>query len=138
MLLKTIVVPSQWASIVFIKNPKMSYIDLLSPTHCLYMDGILRVHPCACVKSSLHQIWNVIWVVWHLWKGEWLGIPYSSTWRLTITHHIRRVNISLIGWVTKLSPYTHRLKTWSIPTCSSTSTSTSQSFQLEALNHYFN
>ena len=114
LLFETILVPSQWVSILLIKNLKMSCIDPSSLAHCFYMDGILQVHPCACVKSSLHLISNVIWVVWHLCKRRMTKhtiLFICWTWRLTITHHIRRVNISLIRWVTKLSPYTHRLKT---------------------------
>ena len=64
-LLETILVPTHWALIVLIKNRNMSHIDLLSFAHCLYMNGILGVHPCARVKSSLHLIWNV---VWHLYR----------------------------------------------------------------------
>ena len=61
LLLETILVPTHWASIVLIKNPNMPCIDLLSPARYLYMDGILEVHPCSCVKSSLHLILNVVW-----------------------------------------------------------------------------
>ena len=114
LLLETILVPSQRALIVLIKNLKMRCIDLLSPVHCLHMDGILWVHPCACVKSSLHLTWNVLWVVWHLCRRTMTRhtiLFICWTWRLTITHHIRRINVSLIRWVTKLSPYTHSLKT---------------------------
>ena len=110
LLLEIILVSTHWTSIVLIKNSNMSFIDLLSPAHYLYMDGILEVHSYTRVKSSLHLIWNL---VWHLRRRRivWHTILFISwTWRSTITCHIKRVNISLIWGVTKLSLYTHRLK----------------------------
>ena len=71
LLLETILVSTHWTSIVLIKNSNTSYINILSPAHCLYMDGIFEVHSCACVKSSLHLIWNLVWllhrrrIAWH-------------------------------------------------------------------------
>ena len=111
LLLEIILVPTQWASIILVKNSNMPCIYLLSPIHYLYMDRILKVHPCVNVKSSFHLIWNL---VWHLYGRR---VTYHTilfigwTWRLTITHHMRRVDVSLIRGVTKLSPYTHRFKT---------------------------
>ena len=110
LLLETILVPTHWALIISVKNSNMPCIYLLSPAHCLYMDRILEIDPCVHVKSSLHLIWNLVRRLcsWGVARHTILFI--SWTWRLTITHHIRRVNVSLIQGVTKLSFYTHRFK----------------------------
>ena len=111
LLLEAILVPTQWASIILVKNSNMLCIYLLNPAHYLYMDRTLKVHPCVNVKSSFHLIWNL---VWHLYGRR---VTYHTilfidwTWKLTITHHMKRVDVSLIQGVTKLSPYTHRFKT---------------------------
>ena len=71
LLLETILVPTQWALIILVKNSNMPCIYLLSPAHCLYIDKILKVHPCVNVKSSFHPIWNLVWhlcemgAAWH-------------------------------------------------------------------------
>ena len=77
LLLETVLIPTLWASIVLIKNLNMSYIDLLSLANYLYMDGIHGVHTCACIKSSLHLIWNL---VWHLCRRriDWHTILFVS------------------------------------------------------------
>ena len=111
LLLKIILVPTHWVSIILVKNSNMLCIYLLSQAHLLYMEKILEVCPCVHVKFSLHLIWNL---VWHSCKRKVVQdtiLFINWTWRLTITHHIKRVDVSLIRWVTKLSPYTHRFKT---------------------------
>ena len=102
LLLETILVPTQWALIILVKNSNMSCIYLLSLAHCLYMYRMLKVHPCVHVKSSFHLIWNL---VWHLCKRvvtRHTILLIGWTWRLTIIHHIRKVDVSLIWGVTKL------------------------------------
>ena len=111
LLLETILVPIQWASIILVKNSNMSRIYLLSPTHCLYMDRILKVYLCVNVKSFFHLIWNLVWHLCGRAAMRHTILFIGWTWRLTITHHMRMVNISLILGVTKLNPYTHRFKT---------------------------
>ena len=117
LLLETILVPTYWVLIVMIKNLNMSCIDLLSLAHCLYMDKRLEVHPRAWFKSSLHLIWNMVWYLCRKRITRHTIVFISWTWahciilrRLIITYHISMINISLIWWVTKLSPHTHRLK----------------------------
>lgn len=81
----------------------------MSPINCLYIDGILKVHSCAYVKSPFNVIWNTIW---HLCKrriGRHTKLFFSWSWMLTITHCIWRMSIGLIRGVNMLSPY--RLKT---------------------------
>ena len=84
LLLETILVPTQWASIIFVINSNMPCVYLLNPAYCLYIDRILKVHPCVNVKSSFHLIWNL---VWHLSER---GITRHTilfmcwTWRLNL------------------------------------------------------
>ena len=111
LLLETILVPTQWASIILVKNYNMPCIYLLSPTHYLYMDTILKVHACVNVKSSFHVIWNLVWHSYGRGVTRHTILFIGWTWRLNITHHMRRVDVSLIWGVTKLSPYTHKFKT---------------------------
>ena len=102
LLLETILVPTQWALIILVKNSNMPCIYLLSLAHCLYIYRMLKVHPCVHVKSSFHLIWNM---VWHLCKRvvtRHTILFIGWTWRLTRIHHIRKVDVSLIWGVTKL------------------------------------
>ena len=126
MLLETILVPTHWASIILVKNSNMPCIYLLSPAHYLYMDTILEVYPCVHVKSSLHLIWNLVWHLCSMGEARHTILFISWIWRLTITHHIMRVDVSLIRGATKLSPYTHRFKT-----------SKSNSLLYGSIVHYF-
>ena len=49
----------------------MSCIRLLNPTHYLFMDEKVEVHPCIYLKSSLHLIWNTIYETpWSIGGGE--------------------------------------------------------------------
>ena len=111
LLLETILVPTQWTSIILVKNSNMTCIYLLSPVHCLYMDRILKVHPCVNAKSSFHLIWNLVWHLFGRGTTRHTILFIAWTWRLNITHHMRKVDISLIWGVTILSPYTHKFKT---------------------------
>ena len=108
---ETILIPTQWASIILVINSNMSCIYLLSPAYCLYMDRILKVLPCVNAKSFFHLIWNLLWHLSRRGITQHTILFICWTWRLTITHHMRRVDASLIRGVTKLSPYTHRFKT---------------------------
>lgn len=76
----------------------------------------LGVHLCTCLKSSLHLIWNIIWhlcrriVKYTIVMRCWTLTHYIIWVRLAITHYMRRINVSLIWWVTMSSLYTHGLK----------------------------
>ena len=111
LLFETILVQTQWASIILVENSNMPYIYLLSLARWLYIDMILKVHLCVNVKSFFHLIWNLVWHLCGRRATRHTILFIGWTWRLIITHHMRRVDISLIRRVTKLSPYTHRFKT---------------------------